>query len=61
MRTYWLVTATVTRRSIDLEAIEKAVDHLPRNTAWRIEVQYPGGRRHQLRSGVGPPQLRNAS
>lgn len=61
MKTYWLVTDKVTRRSFDLEAIEQLVDHLPANTPWRIERQFPHGRRHRLRSGVGPPRLRHAS
>lgn len=60
MPTYWLVTPTATSRSLSLEAIDQAVGRLPLGVEWRIEKQYPGGRRHRLRSGVGPAQLRLA-
>lgn len=59
--TYWLTTPKATSRSPFLEPLEKAVDQLPKGTAWQIDRQFPGGRRHKLRSGVGPPSLRMAS
>lgn len=61
MVTYWLTTPSATRKSISLDAIDRAVDELPRGTEWRIEKQWrPGGKLYRLRSGVGPPQLRMA-
>lgn len=59
--TYWLITPRATSRSMHLDPIERAVDRLPKDVPWRIDRQFPGGRRHKLRSGVGPPQLRMAS
>lgn len=61
MVTYWLTTPSATRKSISLDAINQAVDELPRGVEWRIEKQWrPGGKLYLLRSGVGPPQLRMA-
>lgn len=59
--TYWLTTPKATSRSPFLEPLERAVEQLPRDTVWQIDRQYPGGRRHRLKSGVGPPQLSMAS